>query len=92
MAFLRPITWCVRTPLEENVKGSVEQRYDIVLTNPPFGGTEGRQIQNNFTVKNNATELLFLQHIIKKLKQTPNARCAMIVPEGTLFPVGFLPR
>lgn len=74
--------------LEENVKGSVEHRYDIVLTNPPFGGTEGRQIQNNFTVKNNATELLFLQHIIKKLKQRPNARCAMVVPEGTLFRSG----
>lgn len=71
--------------LEENVKGSVEQRYDIILTNPPFGGTEGRHIQENFTVKNNATELLFLQHIIKKLKQTPNARCAMVIPEGTLF-------
>lgn len=71
--------------LEENVKSSVEQRYDIILTNPPFGGTEGRHIQENFTVKNNATELLFLQHIIKKLRQTPNARCAMVVPEGTLF-------
>ena len=71
--------------LEENVRGGVEQRYDIVLTNPPFGGTEGRHIQENFTVKNNATELLFLQHIVKKLKQTPHARCAMVVPEGTLF-------
>ena len=58
--------------LEENVKGSVDQRYDIVLTNPPFGGTEGRHIQENFTVKNNATELLFLQHIIKA---QANAQC-----------------
>lgn len=71
--------------LEEDVKTSVSQRYDIVLTNPPFGGTEGRHIQNNFTVKANATELLFLQHILKKLKHTPNARTAMVVPEGTLF-------
>jgi type I restriction enzyme M protein len=71
--------------LEESVKGSVPRRYDIVLTNPPFGGTEGRHIQQNFPVEANATELLFLQHIIKKLKKTPNARCAMVVPEGTLF-------
>lgn len=71
--------------LEENVKGSVSQRFDVILTNPPFGGTEGRHIQDNFTVRANATELLFLQHILKKLKQTPNARCAMVVPEGTLF-------
>lgn len=76
----------VRTnTLEESVKGSVSRRYDIILTNPPFGGTEGRHIQQNFPVQANATELLFLQHIIKKLKKTPNARCAMVVPEGTLF-------
>lgn len=65
--------------------GTVEIRHDIVLTNPPFGGTEGRHIQNNFAIKNNATELLFLQHILKKLKKTPNARAAIVVPEGTLF-------
>ncbi|MCB0074617.1 MAG: SAM-dependent DNA methyltransferase, partial [Caldilineaceae bacterium] len=50
--------------LEENVKGIVDNRYDIILTNPPFGGTEGRHIQQNFAVQSNATELLFLQHII----------------------------
>ena len=71
--------------LEESMKGSVGNRRDIILTNPPFGGTEGRHIQQNFAVQANATELLFLQHIIKKLKQTPQARCAMVVPEGTLF-------
>jgi len=71
--------------LEENVKGSVARRFDVILTNPPFGGTEGRHIQQNFTTEANATELLFMQHIIKKLKKTPNARCAMVVPEGTLF-------
>lgn len=71
--------------LEESVKGSVGNRHDIILTNPPFGGTEGRHIQQNFAVQANATELLFMQHIIKKLKQTPDARCGMVVPEGTLF-------
>ena len=71
--------------LEESVKGSISKRFDVILTNPPFGGTEGRHIQQNFAVEANATELLFLQHIIKKLKKTPNARCAMVVPEGTLF-------
>jgi type I restriction enzyme M protein len=71
--------------LEEDVKAGVAQRYDIVLTNPPFGGKEGAHIQNNFNIKNNATELLFLQYILKKLKHTPNARAAVVVPEGTLF-------
>jgi|GEM_PF-165979 len=74
--------------LEESMQGDSGQRYDVVLTNPPFGGTEGAHIQQNFAVKANATELLFLQHIIKKLKRTPNARAAIVVPEGTLFRSG----
>jgi type I restriction enzyme M protein len=71
--------------LEENVSGSVSGRHDIILTNPPFGGTEGKHIQSNFQIKANATELLFMQHIIKKLKRSPSSRCAVVVPEGTLF-------
>jgi len=71
--------------LEESVKTGVAERFDIVLTNPPFGGKEGRHIQQNFPVPSNATELLFLQHIVKKLKPTANARAAVVVPEGTLF-------
>lgn len=74
-----------RNTLEEDVTKSVSDRYDVILTNPPFGGTEGKHIQQNFTIQANATELLFMQHIIKKLKKTPKARAAMVVPEGTLF-------
>ncbi len=70
--------------LEENIR-SVRERFDVVLTNPPFGGTENPQIQSNFPVKATATELLFLQHIMKKLKPRDGARCGMVVPEGTLF-------
>jgi type I restriction enzyme M protein len=73
-----------RNTLEENIR-SVSERFDIVLTNPPFGGTEGRHIQQNFPVKFNATELLFVQHIMKKLKAMDGTRCGMVVPEGTLF-------
>lgn len=76
-----------RNTLEENIR-QVSERYDVVLTNPPFGGTENRQIQQNFPVQSQATELLFLQHIMKKLKTSDsvkNPRCGMIVPEGTLF-------
>lgn len=71
--------------LEENMTTSSGTRFDVILTNPPFGGTEGRHIQNNFTTRANATELLFMQHILKKLKRQPNARAAVVVPEGTLF-------
>jgi type I restriction enzyme M protein len=73
-----------RNTLEENIR-NVRERYDVVLTNPPFGGTENRQIQANFPVRANATELLFVQHIMKKLKVRDRARCGMVVPEGTLF-------
>lgn len=73
-----------RNTLEENIR-QVSERFDVVLTNPPFGGTEGRHIQANFPVQATATELLFLQHIMKKLKPKDGARCGMVVPEGTLF-------
>ncbi|HHY38550.1 MAG TPA: SAM-dependent DNA methyltransferase [Clostridia bacterium] len=76
-----------RNTLEENVR-TVTERYDVVLTNPPFGGIEGRHIQGNFPVQSSATELLFLQHIMKKLKPRDGARCGMVVPEGTLFRSG----
>lgn len=74
-----------RNTLEESILGAVSERYDAVVTNPPFGGTEGRHIQGNFPVPSNATELLFLEHIMKKLKARDGARCGMVVPEGTLF-------
>ncbi|MBC7345120.1 MAG: N-6 DNA methylase, partial [Clostridia bacterium] len=73
-----------RNTLEENIR-QVSERYDVILTNPPFGGKEGRHIQANFPVQSTATELLFLQHIMKKLKPRDGARCGMVVPEGTLF-------
>jgi len=60
-----------------------EARHHVILTNPPFGGKEGDQIQGNFPVQHNATELLALQHIIAKLR--PNGRCGVVVPEGILF-------
>ncbi len=71
-----------RNTLEENIR-NISDRVDVVLTNPPFGGRENRQIQRNFIVESQATELLFLQHVLKKLKV--NGRCGMVVPEGTLF-------
>jgi type I restriction enzyme M protein len=73
-----------RNTLEENIR-NVSERFDVILTNPPFGGTENAQIQQNFPVKANATELLLVEHIMKKLKARDGARCGMVVPEGTLF-------
>ncbi|MBL7671770.1 MAG: N-6 DNA methylase [Bdellovibrionaceae bacterium] len=58
-------------------------KYDIILANPPFGGKEQALIQKNFPVESGATELLFLQHIEKTLKN--GGRAALVVPEGVLF-------
>jgi type I restriction enzyme M protein len=57
--------------------------FDIVLTNPPFGGKEGKDAQTHFAYKTRATQVLFLQHVIDSLK--PGGRCGIVMDEGTLF-------
>jgi len=57
--------------------------YDVVLTNPPFGGKEGKEAQTRFAYKTGATQLLFLQHVIDSLK--PGGRCGIVLDEGVLF-------
>jgi type I restriction enzyme M protein len=43
-------------------------RYDVVLANPPFGGKERKEVQQNFDIKTGETAFLFLQHFIRYLK------------------------
>ena len=45
-----------------------KDRFDIVLANPPFGGNERAEVQQNFPIKTSETAFLFLQHFIKMLK------------------------
>ncbi|MBW5290193.1 MAG: type I restriction-modification protein subunit M [Candidatus Ruthia sp. Asou_11_S2] len=55
--------------LAENLSDIQEKdRYDIVLANPPFGGKERSEVQQNFPIKTGETASLFLQHFIKILK------------------------
>lgn len=55
--------------LAENLADIQERdRYDIVLANPPFGGKERAEVQQNFPIKTGETAFLFLQHLIKILK------------------------
>jgi type I restriction enzyme M protein len=55
--------------LAENL-GDIQEkdRYDVVLANPPFGGSERAEVQQNFPIKTGETASLFLQHFIKILK------------------------
>lgn len=55
--------------LTENLSDIQERdRYDIVLANPPFGGKERAEVQQNFPIRTGETAFLFLQHFIKILK------------------------
>jgi len=55
--------------LAENISDIQEKdRYKIVLANPPFGGKERAEVQQNFPIKTGETAFLFLQHFIKILK------------------------
>ncbi len=63
-------------------------KLDIILTNPPFGGVEEDGTETNFPAKFRTKETadLFLALIIKLLKN--NGRCAVVLPDGTLFGEG----
>ena len=57
--------------------------FDVVLTNPPFGGKEGKEAQTRFAYKTGATQVLFLQHVIDSLR--PGGKCGIVLDEGVLF-------
>ncbi len=55
--------------LAENLADIQEKdRYEVVLANPPFGGKERKEVQQNFPIKTGETAYLFLQHFIKIVK------------------------
>ncbi|MBU0919038.1 class I SAM-dependent DNA methyltransferase [Stutzerimonas kunmingensis] len=55
--------------LTENLSDIQDKdRFDIVLANPPFGGKERKEVQQNFPIKTGETAFLFLQHFIKILR------------------------
>jgi type I restriction enzyme M protein len=59
------------------------QTYHVILTNPPFGGKEGKEAQTSFDYKTGATQVLFLQHVIRSLRE--DGRCGIVLDEGLLF-------
>lgn len=52
-------------------------RFDVILANPPFGGKERKEVQQNFDIKTGETAFLFLQHFIKRLKA--GGRAAVVI-------------
>jgi type I restriction enzyme M protein len=64
--------------LAEDLQGiTPNNQHDIILANPPFGGKERKEVQQNFPIKTGETAFLFLQHFIKSLK--PGGRAAIVI-------------
>jgi type I restriction enzyme M protein len=64
--------------LAENISDIQEKdRFDVVLANPPFGGKERPEVQQNFPIKTGETAFLFLQHFIKSLRA--GGRAAIVI-------------
>ena len=64
--------------LAEDISDIQEKdKVNVVLANPPFGGKERAEIQQNFPIKTSETAYLFLQHFIKMLKS--GGRCGVVI-------------
>lgn len=64
--------------LSENIADIQEKdRHHVVLANPPFGGNERAEVQQNFPIRTSETAYLFLQHFIKILKA--NGRAGIVI-------------
>lgn len=59
------------------------KQFDVILTNPPFGGKEGKDAQKNFPFETSSTQVLFVQDILAEL--APGGTCAIVLDEGMLF-------
>lgn len=57
--------------------------FEVILTNPPFGGKEGKDAQKNFSFETGSTQVLFVQDIIGELAL--GGRCGIVLDEGLLF-------
>lgn len=82
-----PHIWHGNTLTGQEIYGGLfrgaPSQYRVVLTNPPFGGKEGKEAQTHFAYKTSATQVLFLQHVIDHLEN--GGRCGIVVDEGVLF-------
>jgi type I restriction enzyme M protein len=83
----KPNLWHGNTLTGQEIYGGLfdgaPQLFDVILTNPPFGGKEGKEAQTNFDYKTSSTQALFLQHVIRSLKD--GGRCGIVLDEGLLF-------
>jgi len=67
-----------------------KDRMDVILANPPFGGKERKEVQQNFPIRTGETVFLFLQHFIKMLKA--GGRGGVVIKNTFLSPTPTTPR
>ena len=83
----QPNLWHGNTLTEAQTYGDLyidaPQQFDVILTNPPFGGKEGEDAQQRFPIRSRETQLLFLQEVIDCLKD--GGRAGVVMDEGALF-------
>lgn len=82
-----PHLWHGNTLSKQTVYGGLwegaPERFHVVLTNPPFGGKEGKEAQSPFAFKTRATQALFVQYVMQILE--PGGRCGIVLDEGLLY-------
>lgn len=83
----QPNVWHGNTLTGKEAYGGLYQdapaQFDVILTNPPFGGKESKEAQAAFPFPTASTQMLFLQHVIDSLK--PGGRCGIILDDGVLY-------
>lgn len=83
----RPNIWHGNALTGDEVYGGLysgaPSQFNVILTNPPFGGKESVTAQTNFDYRTSATQVLFLQHFIRALAD--RGRCGVVLDEGVLF-------
>jgi len=82
-----PHLWHGNTLSRQTVYGGLHEgapeRFHVVLTNPPFGGTEGKEAQSLLPFKTPATQALLVQYLMQILEA--DGRCGVVLDEGFLY-------
>ncbi len=72
-----------KTATYDDLFADAPEKFDVILTNPPFGGKEGKTAQSNFNFETSATQVLFLQRVLDELAD--DGSCGIVLDEGLLF-------
>ncbi|MCL0032093.1 type I restriction-modification system subunit M [Dehalococcoidia bacterium] len=70
-------------PTYDGLFQGAPQLFDVILMNPPFGGSEGPEAQTRYAYKTGSTQVLFMQEVIDSLKN--GGRAGIVIDEGLLF-------